>query len=348
MSEVTVAAPSIDTTPKEGRADAVVVSPDNFHDFVNDKLGVTPAAEPETNAEADPEAEGRAELARVEAEKKAAADLAAAPKEGDLEGANVYHKGQWVKKNSFEYRIHQATEKAKADAASAVSAAAAEAKTAKEAREAAEKQAADLRAKYEPAPPLEQGPEPDPKDYAADEMDKFRTDLKKWTADATRREDATKRAEADAKVQAETTAKTWKESVEAVVSEIQDYAETINASEVRLSDNARDAILKMGKAGPKVLYHYAKNPNEAAALGKMTIGDMLIELGSVRANVGGPAKPAAKSAEAAKVVEISRAPAPISPLKGGNAITGLKVDAKGEWIGTYEEFKAADRAGKFK
>ena len=77
---------------------------------------------------------------------------------------------------------------------------------------------------------------------------------------------------------------------------------------------------------------------------------MLRELGRLEAKLMGSAvSPPAKSQEkASTVAEISRAPSPISPLRGANAPIATKIDAKGEFYGTYEEYKAARKAGKIK
>lgn len=343
MSETVVDAPAV--APKvEGRPDAVVLTQENFKEYVDEKLGVTPS-EDAPDAEADPEAAAATEFAEQEKAKAEEATKAAEPKEGDVDGSKVYFKGKWVGKHDFQYRLHVQTEAKTKEAEAKIAAAAQEAKEAREAKEAADKRIAELKAKYEPDPPAELGPEPDPKDYGAEDMDKFRADLKKWSAENTKREIASENEKAAKAKQAEATAKAWKERAEAAAKEMPDFQETIAGSSVSLSDQARDAIIE-SDVGPKLLYHFAKNPDQAEALGKMTVGRMLREIGRLEAEIGGAAKPQSKSAE--KVVEISKAPAPITPLKGGNAITGLKIDSKGEWTGTYEEFKAADRAGKFK
>lgn len=339
MTETVVDAPKTET-PKEGRADAVVVSPENFKEFVDDKLGVTKPTED------DPEAVAAAEFAEQERLKAEEAAKVVEPKEGDVDGSKVYFKGKWVGKHDFQYRLHVQTEAKTKEADEKIAKASQEAKEAREAKEASDKRIAELQAKYEPAPPAELGPEPDPKDYGVEEMDKFRADLKKWTAESTKREIAAEQETKTKAAQSEANAKAWKERVSTVAKEMPDYEATIAAAEdVKLSNEARDAIFE-SDVGPKLLYHFAKNPDQAEALGKLTVGRMLREIGRLEAEIGSTAKPSPKSE--AKVVEISKAPAPISPLKGGNAISGMKVDSNGEWIGTYEEFKAADRAGKFK
>ncbi len=47
-------------------------------------------------------------------------------------------------------------------------------------------------------------------------------------------------------------------------------------------------------------------------------------------------------------VEVSKAPAPITPLNGRNAGTGVPIDDKGEFTGTPAEWRALRKAGKIK
>lgn len=338
----------VTTTVAEGRADAQVVTQENFKEFVDEKLGVNTVDDEPTDANDDPEAVAAAEHAEQERLRAEEAAKANAPKEGDEDGNKVFFKGKWVGKNDFSYRLHKKEEEVNSAAQAKIEAAAAEAREAKEALEAERKRATELKAKYEPDPPADLGPEPDPAKYGPDEMDKFRKDLKEWTAETTKREIAAENAKVEQAKQQEIRAKTWKERVSAATTEIPDYAEKINAAtDVKLSDQARDAIFE-SDAGPKLLYHFATHPEAAEALGKLTVGGMLREIGRLEEKLGGPAKPETKSAPTAKVAEISKAPAPITPLKAGNSASGLKVDSKGEWIGSYEEFKAADLAGKFR
>ncbi len=340
--DVVVAKPEI-----EPRPGVTVVSGENFKEFVDGQLGVTPAegaesAEVEQNT--DPEAAAKAEHEAQEKAKAEAAAKAAEPKEGDIDGAKVYFKGKWVGKQDFNYRLHVQTEAKAKESAEAVAKAQAEVKEAREAAETAQKAADALKAKYEPPPPLEQGPEPQPGEYQ--NLSDYTKALKEWTADATRREDAAKQATAQREKDAAAAAKAWSARQAAYEAENAGYRERITNSAIKVSDELRDAIVG-AENGPKILDHLAQHPDIAEEMGKMSVRNMLVAFGELKSALGTPAKVTTKP-EIKAVPEISKAPAPISPLKGGNAISGLKVDENGEWIGTYEEFKAARAAGKIK
>lgn len=348
MSEVKEAAEVLPIGAVEGRPGVTVVDQDNFQDYVTQQMG-PPAGVGDESVNEDPEAAALAEQAKADEEKKAADAIANAPKEGDVDGNKVFFKGKWKDKSDFGYRLHlkgQETEKA---AQAKVDAAAAEAKAAKEASEKLAQENAALKAKYEPAKSEELGPKPAPSDYIKDglmDVDGFSAAMETWVADKTRREDAAKQADAQAQTDHANLIKSWQERKATVQAEIPDYAQVIEASDVKLSQEATNAVLKAPN-GHKILYHFAQNPEEATALRKLTVGDMLMEIGRLNGVLGGTAKPAAKSeTKAAPSAEISRAPAPITPLKGANPGSGLKIDAKGNWTGTYEEFKAAVNAGK--
>jgi hypothetical protein len=68
----------------EGRPGVTVLTNENFNEYVDSKLG--PLAPPET-VNPDPEAEAAAEAAEIEARQAAEKAAAAAPKEGDVDGA---------------------------------------------------------------------------------------------------------------------------------------------------------------------------------------------------------------------------------------------------------------------
>ena len=324
----------------EGQPGVTVVSQENFQDYVTQELDAKPAEEND-----DPEVAAAAELAKIEEGKAAEKAAEDAPKEGDTDGSKVFFKGKWKDKSDFGYRQHVKEQEVRKELQADIDKSAAEAKTAREEAAKAAKERDELKAKYEPPKSTELGPEPKMGDYT-DTAD-YLAARDTWVADKTRKEDAAK-AEGERQAQERTdTLKRWNERQDAVKTKIPDYEAKINASPVQVSDQMRDAIIE-SEVGPEILARFADNPAIAAEMGKMTVAKMLKEFGKLEVTLGGTAKPDTKSAVKAQVVEISRAPAPITPLKGANHGSGLKVDAAGNWIGTFEEFKAADRAGKFK
>jgi hypothetical protein len=311
-----------------------VVTPENFKEYVDEKLGAVPAEETEETNE-DPEAVAAAELAKLEAEKKG-------PKEGDVDGSKVFFKGKWVGKHDFNYRLHVQTEAKTKEAEAKVKEAEARAKAAQEAREATEKREAALKAKYEP--PRVLGSEPQPSQFT--DITEYSKALKDWNREATIREYEEKQSKERQDQERVRVAKEWGERLTAIKVELPDYDEKVNASAVRISDQARDAIIE-SEIGPKILYHFAEHPEVAEALGKLTVGRMLKELGKLEATLGGQAKPAPKSETAA--VEVSQAPAPITPLRGANApvgtLRGTDEVPKGM---SYDSWKKLWEAGKIK
>lgn len=337
--------PAAEVSAPDVPSGVTLVTNENFDEYVDGMLGTNAAPDEsseETPAADSPEAKAAEELKKVEAKKTEALQ----PKEGDLEGNKVFHKGKWVGKHDFSYRVHVQTEAKTKEAADQVAAAKAEAKTATEAREKAEQAASALKAKYEPPDTSELGAEPDPANY--EDVHVFKKDLKEWTAKATRREDAAKAAQEQATTTHQQAVKAWHERIATTKTELPDYEAKINGSAVKVSDQMREAIFE-SEVGPKILYHFADNPDVAAEFGKMPTAKMLREFGKLEATLSGTEKQAPKASEIKPqrpLSEISRAPAPITPLKGANTPAGLKIDAEGNWTGTVDEFRAAHRAGK--
>jgi len=243
------------------------------------------------------------------------------------------------KKQRLNLRFSELTEKAKtaeADAAKARE----EAKADRERASAAERRAAELQSKYEPPKPDNLGPEPQLEQF--DSAAEWGKALKEWTVETAVRERDQK--EAAAKVEAK-----WNERQGAFKAETPDYDATIAAgAELIVSIKVRDAILE-SDAGPQILYEFAKNPQLVADL--KTRGDdwALRKVGTLEAKfekTSPEPKEAPKPAVAA--TKISRAPAPIHPLKTPTVSTEPLIDAAGEYHGTFEQYKAARKAGRIK
>lgn len=227
---------------------------------------------------------------------------------------------------------------AEADAAKARD----EAKAERERAELAERTANDLRAKYEPPKPDELGPKPERAQFTNDqEHDKA---LEDWLTDKVNRD----RDQKDAAAKIE---RAWTERQTATKADLPDYDAVIAAgANLVVSNQVRDAILE-SEQGPQILYHLAKNPDLVEELKRVSVASALRRIGRLEAQLEKPAPASTTPAKpAAAVTEISRAPAPISPLKGGdNASTaGPSVDSNGQYHGTYAQWKAGRKAGTIK
>ncbi len=353
MSETTEALP---IGAVEGKPGVTLVTQENFDAYVTQELrakGDIPAEDAGTQDDAtndDPEAVAKREAEALAAAQAEADKAAKEPKEGDTDGSKVFFKGKWKDKSDFGYRLHLKETEAKEAAQAKIDAAEAKGRqAAQEAAKAAEERDA-LRAKYEPPKSEELGPKPTAADYIKDglmDVEKFSADVEAWAADKARID--TSKAAAERKQNEERAAitKGWEKSLSEFTTANPDLVAKIGEKVVPISDQLRDEIVA-SPVGPEIFYHLAENDDEALAIRKMTVPQMLKEFGKLEARFTATKmtpKPEPK-AETKPNIELSKAPAPISPLKGSNHGTGVKMDAAGNWTGTFEEYKAARKAGK--
>lgn len=210
-----------------------------------------------------------------------------------------------------------------------------------------EAQIAELNTKLNP-PKVDEGKpnQADPKykdnwTLYVDDMAEWKTNQKLAERDAT---DAKKRADETAA----TVMRHWTERQNSFKAETPDYLEALGSSTVVVSDQVRDAIIE-SDVGPQILYHLAKNPDVAEKIQGMTVSGALRALGKLEAKLEGapikkekeePAKAGSKSEEP------SKAPTPISPLKGGNAVPEIPVDSAGNFKGDFHQYKELRKAKK--
>lgn len=272
------------------------------------------------------------------AEKKSEPDKDAP--EGESNDDVEQHVPNPEARQKVHYRFSELTEKAKAAEAKAVEA---EAKALAEAksRALAEQETAALRAKYEPPKTDPLGPKPARAQFVND--DEFSAALEDWTTDKVTRD-------RDQQEKASKVVRAWTERQAAVRAEIPDYDTTIAAgSDLQVSNEVRDAILE-SEQGPKILHHLAKNPTVVAELAAMSPEGRLRRIGKLEGKFESEAVKAKETSEPKDekhvvAAELSRAPAPISPLRSAKATPDSPVDSKGEFHGTFEAYKAARKAG---
>jgi hypothetical protein len=339
MAEAVAEVPA--TTQPPARTNTVVTQ-ENMHEWVDQQLGLTPGDKDGVDGGQSTDTIKGASGDEVTAAQKELDALKPAPKEGDKEGSKVYFNGKWVDKHNFDYRLHVKTQEKTKEIEDAKTATEARLKSERDRAEAAIREAAELRAKYEPAKTDELGPEPQPEQFA--NPTEYGKALKDWTADATRREEAQKVRQAEH-------SKAWNQRTEEARKEIADFDAVIKeGANILLSPPVTEAVLD-SEVGPKILHHLAKNPEVADALNKMPAGRAQREIGKLEASfVADKSKPAAAdpAKPAATVAEVSRAPAPISPIKGGAGVVTLKGSDPVPSNWTYEDYKAARASGKIK
>lgn len=331
------------------RADVVVITPDTADAYYDKMLGMDEKPAEEKAAEGEEKESEGEEKEQAEAVEEKPETPEAEEKEVE---AKEEPKPEAAKKNKkgIDARFSEVTA-ARKKAEELAEQNAATARQEREAREAVERQLAELKAKYEP-PKAELGPKPEVAQFT--EPAEFAKALEDWLTEKTQREVAARDAEAKEKAAQEATAKAWNERQMAARTEIPDYDSKIAQSTVSVSDVVRDAILE-SEQGPRILYHLAEHPDVADRLKAMQDRSALREIGRLEVLVTKEEKKekAPEEKVEAKVelksFEISKAPPPITPLRGLNApAQDVPRNANGEFVGSYEKWKELRRAGKIK
>lgn len=305
------------------RVAANVVTSDNLAEFTARRMGL---AETEAKPEAAPEA--------PEPEAEEQSGTAGKGDEATEEGEQRERKANPKIERRFS-EITKQREAAKAEAAKE-----------REARLALEAKLKELETRAAPkaakAEPDDLGPEPKPE--AFNDMFEYAKALAEYTADKKlmeREKAETERKAQEARAEFE---QTWVKRVESARKEMPDFDEMIQSSEVSVSDPVRDAIME-SDVGPKILYHLAENPEFAAELGKKTITAALREIGKLEVRFEKQAETPVSKPE---TVKSTKAPAPISPIRGAIQTGENNVDSDGKFHGTFAQWKAARKAGKIR
>lgn len=221
-----------------------------------------------------------------------------------------------------------------------------EARREREAREALETRLKELEAKVSPPanePNDELGEEPKPEQFS--DMYEYAKALAEFTAEKKLIERDNEEKARKAAAEQEARFKAWADRVNAAKNELPDFDDMVQSSDVRVSDPVRDAIIE-SEYGPKILYYLAENSEYAKKLAEMSAVSAVREIGKIEARYERESK--ASEPEAKPIVGKSKAPAPISPLRGAVSTVDANVDADGNFHGTYQQWKAARQNRKIR
>jgi hypothetical protein len=309
------------------RLAANVVTSENLAEFTAQKLGLVdsnPAteavSEDANSAAAEPDGENQSE--QDEAEKDAAATDEQKEKKPNPK---------------LERRFSEITKQREA--------ARDEAKREREARESLEVRFKELEARVNPPAKAddEVGEEPRPDQFS--DMYEYAKALAEYTADKKMAERDQQDKARKAAAEQEVKFKAWADRVNAAKNQLPDFDDMVQSSDVKVSDPVRDAIIE-SEYGPQILYYMAENAEFAKKLGDMSIVSAVREIGKIEARYERDAKVSAPEAKA--VVGKSRAPAPISPLRGAVNTVDAGLDSDGNFHGTYQQWKAARNSKKIR
>ena len=141
--------------------------------------------------------------------------------------------------------------------------------------------------------------------------------------------------------------KTWSEKLEKAKPNLADFDDIVNSTQVVVSNEVRDAIIE-SDVGPEILYHLASlDGEEAQKFQDLPLTKALREIGKLEAKFEKQAiaeeKPVSKP-----VVQKSKAPAPLSPIRATGSAMETPIGSDGEFHGSFQAWKAARKAGKIR
>jgi len=170
--------------------------------------------------------------------------------------------------------------------------------------------------------------------------------LAEWSAEKALKDRDIAESQRKAEEERNKVLKSWNDKVDKAKTEMPDFNDIVSSSTVVVSDAIRDAILE-SDVGPQILYQIASDDDYAESLTSMSAIKALKEIGRLEAKF--EAELETKPKNVAKTVSQSKAPAPISPLKGGkSAGADVLVDTNGEFYGSYAQWKAARLANRIR
>ena len=221
-----------------------------------------------------------------------------------------------------------------------------EARLEREQRERLETRVKELEGRVTPqaqAPQDDIGEEPTPDQFS--DMYEYAKALAEYTADKKMAERDQQDLNRKAAAEQEVKFKAWADRVNAAKSNLPDFDDMVQSSEVRVSDPVRDAIIE-SEHGPQILYYLAENTEFAQKLAGMSLVSAVREIGKIEARYERDAK--ATVPDVKPVVGKSKAPAPISPLRGALNTVDAGLDADGNFHGSYQQWKAARAARRIR
>jgi polyhydroxyalkanoate synthesis regulator phasin len=215
-----------------------------------------------------------------------------------------------------------------------------EAQQEREARQALEQRLAALENKGQPqrANPVDEKPQPSQFSDAFE----YAEALAEYTADKRISEMKQQEAQAKEAEERQKVIQTWAKKVESVKATLPDFDDIVASSDVVVNDDIRDAILE-SDVGPQILYHLAENDEVAKKIAGLSPKAALREIGKLEAKF--EAKPEVE--KPAPIVK-SKAPAPITPIRGGKNTPDVPLDSNGVFFGTAAQWKELRKAGKIR
>jgi len=190
------------------------------------------------------------------------------------------------------------------------------------------------------------GREPSPNQF--DDAFEYAKALAEWSAEKALYDRDQQEANRRVEEERQKVLKTWSEKLEKAKPTLADFDDVIESTQVVVSNEVRDAIIE-SDVGPEILYHLASlDGEEAEKFQALSVSKALREIGKLEARFEKQSSAEETAVRSKPVVQKSKAPAPLSPLKAtGSAMESL-IGSDNEFHGSFQAWKAARKAGKIR
>jgi hypothetical protein len=142
--------------------------------------------------------------------------------------------------------------------------------------------------------------------------------------------------------------KTWSEKLQKAKPNLADFDDIVNSTQIVVSDEVRDAIVE-SDVGPEILYHLASlDGEEAQKFQDLSLSKALREIGKLEARFEKQESAEETAVRSKPVVQKSKAPAPLSPIRATGSAMETPIGSDGEFHGSFQAWKAARKAGKIR
>lgn len=218
----------------------------------------------------------------------------------------------------------------------------------------AEKEALEARLReYEErvAPQQKTAEDPIGAEPRADQFDdafEYAKALAEWSAEKALYDRDQQEANRKAEEERQKVLKTWSEKLEKAKPNLADFDDIVNSTQVVVSNEVRDAIIE-SDVGPEILYHLASlDGEEAERFQALPMAKALREIGKLEARFEKQEAAEETAVRSKPVVQKSKAPAPLSPIKATGSAMENPIGSDGEFHGSFQAWKAARKAGKIR
>lgn len=218
----------------------------------------------------------------------------------------------------------------------------------------AEKEALEARLReYEEriAPQQKTAEDPIGAEPRADQFDdafEYAKALAEWSAEKALYERDQQEANRKIEEERQKVLKSWSEKLEKAKPNLPDFDDVIDSTSVVVSNEVRDAIIE-SDVGPEILYHLASlDGEEAEKFQALPVHKALREIGKLEARFEKQEAAEETAVRSKPVVQKSKAPAPLSPLKATGSAMENPIGSDGEFHGSFQAWKAARKAGKIR